>query len=107
MVDEGETKFFITAPFITVGWRWQAWRIQPIIPVTVDLPLVPPTATLLCAALSNCANSCGRVTRSSPSSTARTTSGMVGSTAADVTRVMPSASPLPSCAWSGIPSERR
>ena len=33
-------------PFITVGWRWQAWRIQPIMPVTVDLPLVPPTATL-------------------------------------------------------------
>ena len=45
----GVTKFFITAPFITVGWRWQAWRIQPIIPVTVDLPLVPPTATLRCA----------------------------------------------------------
>src|SRR6476661_2175094 len=45
---EGVTKFFMTAPFITVGWRWQAWRIHPIIPVTVDLPLVPPTATLRC-----------------------------------------------------------
>ena len=52
-------KFFITAPFITVGWRWSAWRIQPIMPVTVDLPLVPPTATLRCAALSNWARSCG------------------------------------------------
>ena len=30
-----------------------AWRIQPIIPVTVDLPLVPPTATLRWAALSS------------------------------------------------------
>src|SRR5918995_1674222 len=38
---EGVAKFFITAPFITVGWRWQAWRIQPIIPVTVDFPLMP------------------------------------------------------------------
>ena len=28
-------------------------------PVTVDLPLVPPTATLRCAALSSCARSCG------------------------------------------------
>ena len=55
----GETKFFITAPFMTVGWRWSAWRIQPIMPVTVDLPLVPPTATLVCAALSSLASSCG------------------------------------------------
>ena len=30
-------------------------------PVTVDLPLVPPTAMLLCAALSSLASSCGRV----------------------------------------------
>ena len=37
------TKFFITAPFITVGCRPARCRIQPIMPVVVDLPLVPAT----------------------------------------------------------------
>src|SRR5204863_9483510 len=56
---DGVTKFFITAPFITVGWRWQAWRMQPIIAVTVDLPLVPPTATLRGAEVSSRARKSG------------------------------------------------
>ena len=82
----GVTKFFITAPFITVGSRWQAWRIQPIMPVTVDLPLVPPTATLRCAALNSSASNSGRVSaRSAELVGARTTSGTVSSTAAEVT----------------------
>ena len=100
-------KFFITAPFITVGWRWQAWRIQPIIPVTVDLPLVPPTATLRCAALSNWARNCGRVMWGRPSARARTTSGTLSSTAPDVTSVMPGWTPEPSCGNSEMPSERK
>ena len=40
------TKFFITAPFMIVGSSPASVNIQPIMPVTVDLPLVPPTATL-------------------------------------------------------------
>ncbi len=40
----GVTKFFMTAPFITVGSCPACLRIQPIMPVVVDLPLVPPTA---------------------------------------------------------------
>ena len=39
------TKFFITAPFITVGSRPARCRIQAIMPVVVDLPLVPATPT--------------------------------------------------------------
>jgi hypothetical protein len=39
----GMMKFFITAPFMTVGSRPALWRIQPIIPVVVDFPLVPAT----------------------------------------------------------------
>ena len=62
-------------------------------PVTVDLPLVPPTATLRCAALSSCARNSGRVRCVRPSSFARTTSGTVGSTAAEVTSVIPSCKP--------------
>ena len=40
----GETKFFITAPFMIVGARPARSRIHPSIAVTVDLPLVPATA---------------------------------------------------------------
>ena len=76
-------------------------------PVTVDLPLVPPTATLRCAAFSSLARNCGRVRWGRPSSFARTTSGTVASTAAEVTSVMPLRSPDPSCGNSWIPSERK
>jgi hypothetical protein len=97
----------MTAPFITVGWRWQAWRIHPIIPVTVDLPLVPPTATLRCASLSNFARNSGRVKWARRSSRARTTSGTVSSTAAEVTSVIPGCRPEPSCGNNWMPSERK
>ncbi len=62
--------------------------------MTVDLPDVPPTATLDCAAFNSSASNCGRVTCASPSAFARTTSGIVASTAADVTSVAPSAKTL-------------
>ena len=64
-------------------------------------------ATLRCAPLSNCARNCGRVRWVSPSSFARTTSGTVSSTAAEVTRVIPGCTPDPSCGNSWMPSERR
>ncbi len=56
----GETKFVITAPFITVGSRPVAFRIQPIMPVVVDLPLVPATPMLEGAALNSSASSAPR-----------------------------------------------
>src|SRR3712207_8241377 len=59
---------------------WRDWSSDVcssdlIMPVTVDLPLVPPTAILLGAALNSSASSSGRFTRSAPSSVALTTSG--------------------------------
>ena len=98
------TKFFITAPFMIVGSP-PAWvRIQPIIPVTVDLPLVPPTAIPTGAALNKAESSSARLIRAQPSSRARTTSGTVSSTAAEATSVWSAAEmPLPSCGWSAKP----
>ena len=52
-----------------------AWRIQPIMPVTVDLPLVPPTAMPIGAALNSSASSSARLIRSRPSAFAFTMSG--------------------------------
>src|SRR3712207_7831314 len=49
----GVTKFFITAPFITVGSSPACCRIHPIMPVVVDFPLVPPTAMAVPAALNS------------------------------------------------------
>ena len=40
-------KFFMIAPFMIVGSRPACCRIQPIMPVVVDLPLVPPTRDAL------------------------------------------------------------
>ena len=37
------TKAFISAPFMTVGSRPAAARMDAIMPVVVDLPLVPAT----------------------------------------------------------------
>ena len=54
-------KFFITAPFMIVGWRPVASRIQPSIPVTVDLPLVPPMAMRLIAIAVNRTTRSGHV----------------------------------------------
>ena len=56
----GVMKFFIMAPFMMVGSRPASCRIQPIMPVVVDLPLVPPTAMLCGAALNSWASSSAR-----------------------------------------------
>jgi hypothetical protein len=85
-------KFFITAPFMTVGSRPARCRIQPIIPVVVDLPLVPPMAMLRGAALKSAASSSARVVIFAPSRRAACTSGTLSSTAAAaVLRVKPDA----------------
>ena len=73
----GRTKFFITAPFITVGSRPRSERIQPIMPVVVDLPDVPPTATETGAEFTSSANSSGRFSIFAPSRLAETMSGTV------------------------------
>ena len=97
-------KFFITAPFMIVGSR-PAWvMIQPVMPVTVDLPEVPPMAIPKGAALNNVARSCARLMRGQPSSFARITSGTVSSTAAEATSVCTAPEmPLPSCGCSSKP----
>ncbi len=102
----GDAKFFITAPFMIVGSR-AAWvSIHPVIPVTVDLPLVPPMAMPTSAALNKVARSSARLIRAQPSCFARTTSGTVSSTAAEATSVCAAAViPLPSCGNSAKPSD--
>jgi len=79
----GVAKFFITAPFITVGSRRSAWRIQPIMPVTVDLPLVPATPIGIVLALNRSASISARVRRGQSSRSAAIMSGTVGSIAAE------------------------
>ena len=81
-----------------VGSRPASCMIQPSMPVTVDLPLVPPTAMPVSAALNRVASSSARVMRGQPSSRARTTSGTVSSIAAEATSVwLLEVTPLPSC----------
>jgi hypothetical protein len=78
--------------------------IQPVMPVTVDLPLVPPMAMPVGAALNSVASSSARLMRGQPSSLARTTSGTVSSTAAEATSVWRGeVMPLPSCGKSVKP----
>ena len=97
-------KFFITAPFITVGSRPVSDRIQPIMPVVVDLPLVPATPMLVFAALNNCARSSARVMNVAPTARADATSGTVSSTAADATTICSwRVTPEPSCGNSAMP----
>ncbi len=73
-------------------------------PVTVDLPLVPPTAMPSGAALNSSASSSGRAIRGAPSSAARTTSGTVSSIAAEVTTIWSApVMPLPSCGKRAMP----
>jgi hypothetical protein len=104
----GVMKSFITAPFMIVGSRPAASRIQPIMPVVVDFPLVPPTAMPSGAALNSRASSSARRSAGMPSRRAATTSGTVSSTAAEVTRICSArVTPLPSCACSGMPRARR
>ena len=101
-------KFFITAPFTIVGARPRSCRIQPIIPVVVDLPQVPPIAMPWDAALNIPASNSARVVRAAPTRPAARTSGTVASTAADATRICEGpVSPLPSWGWSRMPWARR
>ena len=101
-------KFFMIAPFMIVGSRPACCRIQPIMPVVVDLPLVPPTAMLCGAALKSWASNSARRITGTPSRRAACTSGTVSSTAADVTRICSArVTPLPSWACSSIPCFRR
>ncbi len=80
-------KFFITAPFMTVGCSPARSSIQPIMPVVVDLPLVPATPIRNGAALKSSASNSARVTIGAPMRRAATTSGTVSSTAAEITTV--------------------
>ena len=98
------TKFFITAPFMIVGSRPASVNIQPIMPVTVDLPLVPPIATLRGAVLNRLARSSARVMRAQPSAFALAMSGTLSSIAADAIRIWsPFIRPLPSCGKRSMP----
>ncbi|MEJ1968200.1 MAG: hypothetical protein WDN03_06110 [Rhizomicrobium sp.] len=81
-------KFVITAPFITVGSS-PAWcRIQPIMAVVVDLPLVPATPTAPGESLNSSARSSARSIVLAPTRRAAWTSGTVSSTAAEATRTV-------------------
>ena len=84
-------------------------RIQPIMPVVVDLPLVPATPMLRRAALNSSASSCGAGDQAgAPTRRAACTSGTVSSTAAEVTTIWSGpVTPLPSCGNSAMPRARR
>jgi hypothetical protein len=70
-----------------VGSSPASVNIQPIMPVTVDFPLVPPTATLRGALLNKSASSSARVMRAQPKAFALATSGTLSSIAADAIRI--------------------
>ena len=87
----------MSAPFMTVGSRPARCRIQPIIPVVVDLPLVPATPIRRPAALKSSDRSVGRVTTVAPRRFAARTSGTTSSIAAETTRIWSAdVRPLPS-----------
>ena len=100
------TKFFITAPFMITGSSPQSARIQPVMPVTVDLPLVPPMAMGSGAALNSSASNWARVLRGQPSRLAAAISGTSSSIAALAISVCPAFRPLPSCGNSVMPLAR-
>lgn len=101
------TKLRITAPFITVGRSPARSRIQAIIAVVVDLPLVPAMPTARGAALKSSASSSARVTSVAPTWRAARTSGMVSSTAAEATTTEDGVTPLPSCGNRAMPRARK
>ena len=77
-------------------------------PVTVDLPLVPPTAIGMAAALNNRASNWGRDRRLAPIALALTMSGTLSSIAAEATTIWSAlVRPLPSWGKSSIPRCRR
>src|ERR1019366_1937066 len=83
-------------------------RIQPIMPVVVDLPLVPATPMRWAAALNSSASSSARVMMARSSRRADWTSGMLSSTAPDITRIWPRRfTPLPSWGCRATPRPRR
>ena len=82
-----EVKFFISAPFTIVGFLPARCRIQPIMPVVVDFPLVPATPMPQTDGLNSSARSFARVVTAAPMRRAACTSGTVSSTAAEVTKI--------------------
>ena len=68
----------MTAPFITVGLRAMRCRISAIMPVTVDLPLVPPIAIDRAAAIEQPREQlCAGQSLARPAARAATMSGTV------------------------------
>src|SRR6266481_2770907 len=59
--ESAATKFFISAPFMIVGFFPARCRIQPIMPTVVDFPLVPATPTPRAASLKRSARSLARL----------------------------------------------
>ena len=102
-----ELELIMTATFMTVGARPTTVRICPIMPVVVDLPLVPPTA-ILSVSLNTSAIKRGRFSTDNSSSRAREMSGTEVSTARVTTKVSIDAStPEPSCGTRVMPSVLR
>ena len=77
----------MTAPFMIVGSRPVACNIQPSMPVTVDLPLVPAIAIPAPLVLKRMELSSARVRRRQPSALACAISGTVSSIAAEATTI--------------------
>lgn len=97
----------MTAPFIAVGRRPVASRIHAIMPVTVDLPLVPATPIGSGLALNRSASRSARRIRRHPVACAATMSATLSSTAAEATTIWSAETiPLPSCANRSMPSAR-
>ena len=93
-IDRSEAAFAVGR----VGSRPLAFNIQPIMPVTVDLPLVPAMPIDSGASLNRLASNCARLIRSAPMRVAATISGTLSSTAAEATTTCPAdTTPLPSC----------
>ena len=97
-------KFFITAPFMTVGLRLARCSIQATMPVMVDLPEVPATPIEVGAALNSCDSSSGRVRMRAPTRFAAPMSGTVSSTAPVATTIWSGlVTPEPSCGCRATP----
>ena len=85
-------------PVMTEGPRPLARRISKIMATTVDLPLVPATATVRCAA-TKCASSPARWMTGRRRARAAATSGTCSSTAVETTRAAQSSRSRPARGW--------